>query len=133
MDNIQKNLDYFKSLTQRTLSAFHVSGTEDSLIDEIAVLKRILNNVKYKTLVTIEFIENENKYKKIFSDNSFEICEEEELLTPSLYEIDEEFNLIIEALNRDITPILSLRLGNNIIEVENKPITEISEKIFFLD
>lgn len=132
MDNIQKNLDYFKTLTQRTLSAFHLSGTEESYIDEIAILKRIIHNVKYKTLVTIEPLEN-NKIKKIFSDSSFEICTEDDILNPSLYVFDDEFNIIIDALNRNITPILSLRLGNEIILVDNKEIKEISEKIFFLD
>lgn len=130
MDNILENLNYFSEVTQRTLSAFHISGTDDNLISEIDDIKRFVSKSKLKKLIKIEKISN-NKFKRYFSDNSFDIVDEENIMSPSYYQT-RDYEIIEKALSQTVTPISSIKLNNNIILVKDKKIEKPSEIIFFM-
>ena len=85
MDNILENLNYFSELTLRTLSAFHISGTDDNLISEIDDIKRFITKSKVKKLIKVENLSN-NKFKRYFSDNSIDIVDEENIISPAYYQ-----------------------------------------------
>lgn len=131
MNKIKDNLDYFSDLTQRTLSAFHISGTDITLIDEITQIKKYLNNYNTRILVTIEKIDN-NTFKRIFMDSHEDIVTLNELESPSYYE-DNTIKIINNALSTELSPIVNLRYGKKIKLVEKKPIESISEYLFFID
>lgn len=125
MKELKDNLDFFSTITQSTLSAFHISGVDNDLYENIESLKRCANNIKIKTLITIEKTD-QNNFKRIFSDGSEDIVTEENILEPSLY----ENSLINDKLNIIPDPITSIKL-NKIIKINNKKISTPIEKMFF--
>lgn len=129
MEDIQNNLDYFSELTQRTLSAFHISGTDVSLINEIQQVKRYVANYKSRILITVE--EHEGKYKRFFHDGFEDIVDKAHIKKPSYYE-DEGIRIIEEGLNRKLGPITAIKYGD-IDTSPRKPIELISERLFFID
>lgn len=129
--NILNSLDYFSVLTQRTLSAFHLSGTNDSLSDDMDEIKRFITKSKVRKLITV--IQEGDKYKRFFEDGYVDYVDLENIITPSYFEIKEEHKMIENALMAEVTPIVSLKLDNDIICVDNKSIEKPSEKIFFMN
>lgn len=130
-ENIISNLNYFSEITQRTLSAFHFSGTDSTLEDEVEELKRFVSKNRFKKLIKIDILDD-NRYCRHFSDGSKDIVDEEDINTKVAYEKNELFEVIDRALSKDISPIMSIKLSRNIQLVENKKIENPSEKIFFL-
>lgn len=130
MDSILENLNYFSEVTQRTLSAFHISGTEDDLTSEIDDIKRFITKSKVKKLIKVENLSN-NKFKRYFSDNSTDIVNEENIMSPAYYQT-KDYEIIEKALSQTITPVSSIKLNNNIMLTRNKKIEKPSEIIFFM-
>lgn len=130
MDNILENLNYFSEVTQRTLSAFHISGTDDTLISEIDDIKRFITKSKIKKLVKVEKLSS-NNFKRYFSDDSYDIVNEENIMTPAYYQT-KDYEIIEKALSQTITPVSSIKLDNNIMLIKNKKIEKPSEIIFFM-
>lgn len=130
-DNILKNLEYFSEVTQRTLSAFHVSGTDDSLVEEMESIRRFITNARTKKLVSIE--REGNKFKRYFTDGSSDLVDFENISEPTYYEDDKfDFSIIENAMKQTISPISTLKVGNNIELVKDKKIERASEIIFFM-
>lgn len=124
-------MDLFSGLTQRTLSAFHLSDTENTLEDEMNMIKMI-KKAKTRRLITAEK-NDDGTYTRFFEDNHTDIVEIDDIKKESYVELPEEIKKIENWLRKDITPIQSLRLGSKIILTDGfKEIETPSEKIFFM-
>lgn len=130
--SINDNIDYFSDLTQRTLSAFHLSGTESTLDSEIAAIKRFITNSKYKRIYSIEESEDSKYVTRFFTDGSSDVVKCTDVLTPAHYTIDALHEPIAEFLEMELTPIIDLKLSSNINTSDFKKIERYSEKIFFI-
>nr|WOF72287.1 accessory subunit of RNA polymerase [Saccharomycopsis crataegensis] len=125
MKELKENLDFFSDITQSTLSAFHISGVDNDLYENIENLRRCANNIKTKTLVTIERTD-QNIFKRFFTDGTEDEVEEDYVLEPALY----EESLINNKLNITPDPITSIK-SNKIIKINDKKISTPIEHMFF--
>lgn len=130
-NEILDNLNYFSELTQRTLSAFHLTGTEDSLNEDIVKINNLLKKSRKRKLISVDKTNN-NKFVRYFEDGFSDIVELEHISDECFIELDEEYIRIDEILNKTFTPINSLRLGNEIIQTDFISISKPSEIIFFI-
>lgn len=129
--DILDSLDFFSNLTQKTLSAFHLTGLKNDLYEEIKLLEELLNKSKKRKLVKVK-IKGPDIYTRYFSDGFIDEVPFEDLQKESFKNLSTDLLKIESILNRDFSPILSLRLGNEIIECEFKPIDKPIEKLFFI-
>ena len=128
---ILTNLEFFSSLTQRTLSAFHLSGTDETLELDINSLKKYLTTTKHKVIKTVNKIEND-KYLRIFTDDSTDIVKFKDLNKPCLTTMP-LIPIIDKALDLTYNPISHIKYGSSIIETHNKKIESSVEYLFFID
>lgn len=122
---ILENLDYFSSLTQETLSAFHFSGIDSSLYEDIEDLKKTLLKTKHRVLITASWNSETKKYKRVFQDGFVDEVDESDLRTPSVFS---DTPLSIK-LSEKPSPIYSIKMGE-LIYVNQKDITSVLEKLF---
>lgn len=130
-NEILDNLNYFSELTQRTLSAFHLTGTEDSLNEDILKINNLLKKSRKRKIISVDKTNN-NKFVRHFEDGFSDIVDLEHISDECFIELDEEYIRIDEILNKTLTPINSLRLGNEIIQTDFISISKPSEIIFFI-
>jgi hypothetical protein len=124
---IKANLNYFSTLTQKTLSAFHVSGSNSTIDDEIDSIKNI--NKKYKKLIDVE-IDDDGNYKRYFADGTSDIVPEDMVLKKHAMESNID-PVVFNALKQQMSPISTIK-SSKIIEVEDKEISRPTEIIFFM-
>lgn len=129
--DILDNLDFFSNLTQKTLSAFHLSGTENDIYNEVKSLEDLLRNSRKRKLIKVEVLGSDS-FKRYFSDDFTDIVSFNNLNSPSYTELSEEFAHIDILLNKKYSPILSLRLGKEIVTTDFIEISSPIEKIFFI-
>ncbi|AOA65365.1 GQ67_03002T0 (plasmid) [Komagataella phaffii] len=127
--DILDNLEYFSEVTQKTLSAFHVSGTDVTLVEEMEEIKRFVTNAKTKKVLTIQY--EGKKFKRIFTDGSFDIVEESRIMEPAYY-TSKGYTLIEKALSQKMSPVACIKGNNKIEKIPFKEIEKPSEKIFFM-
>lgn len=130
-NEILDNLNYFSELTQRTLSAFHLTGTEDSLNEDILKIINLLKKSRKRKIISVDKTNN-NRFVRHFEDGFSDIVDLEHISDECFIELDEEYIRIDEILNKTLTPINSLRLGNEIIQTDFISIYKPSEIIFFI-
>lgn len=128
---IIENFEYFSGLTQKTLSAFHISGINNDLSYEIENVKKYLNENKYKIIKNVSKTED-NKYIRYFTDGSSDIVEFEFLEKPVKVNIS-NIDIIDKALSKELNPISSLKYNKTITETYHKEIVTATEKLFFID
>lgn len=130
-EEVLDSLDFFSNLTQRTLSAFHLTVADDDLYEEIKLLENILINSRKRKLVNAK-VSGQGYVDRFFSDGYQDNVLLSDIMKPSYINLTPELSKIDSLLNRDFVPILSLRLGRNIIVSDFKEIKSPIEKIFFI-
>lgn len=130
-NEILDNLNYFSELTQRTLSAFHLTGTEDSLNEDILKINNLLKKSRKRKIISVDKTNN-NKFVRHFEDGFSDVVDLEHISDECFIDLDEEYIRIDKILNKTLTPINSLRLGNEIIQTDFISISKPSEIIFFI-
>nr|CAC08227.1 putative RNA-polymerase subunit [Schwanniomyces etchellsii] len=129
-EEILNNLNFFSNLTQKTLSAFHLTASDEG-IEDAKLLEDLLLKSRKRKLVKVEIISS-NLYKRYFSDDFTDIVEFDNLTLPSYITKSTETLKIDKILNKPYSPILTLRLGNDIKTIDFKPIETPIEKLFFI-
>nr|CAJ57281.1 putative RNA-polymerase subunit [Millerozyma acaciae] len=128
-----ENLNYFSELTQRTLSAFHLAATEDTLDEDMTYISILINNSIKKKIVNFEF-NNDGTFTRIFSDGTRDNVTLSNINNQSTITFNDDYIKIRNILDKQITPITSIKLDKNIkITDDFKSIEKPSEKIFFLN
>lgn len=130
LNEIVDNLEFFSELTQKSLSAFHLTASDESYEDS-KYLKNLISKNRKRVLVKIE-IKGSNSYKRYFSDGFSDIVNYENIKSPSHVPLSEEAERINNILLIDYAPILTLKLGREIKENDWKDIESPIEKLFFI-
>ena len=125
---ILDGFNFFSDITQRTLSAFHLSATEDGTVEDINEMRKIL--VNKRKLVTC--VKEGVLYRRIFSDGYEDVVEFKNIKDECEIEISTEFNKIKERINGDNKSEISKLKEGEINECEFKEIDKLGEKIFFM-
>lgn len=132
-NEVIENLNYFSELTQRTLSAFHLAATEDNLDEDMSYISMLVNNSIKKKIVNFE-INDDGTFTRIFSDGTKDIVSLSDINKQSTINFNDDYIKIRSILDKQITPITSIKLDKNIsITSDFKTIDKPSERIFFLN
>lgn len=65
---LKENIEFFARLTQKTLSDFHATNSDDALTNEMDTLRQLLNNRRYRKVEYVEESTNTNKVILHFTD-----------------------------------------------------------------
>lgn len=125
---ILAGLKFFAELTQRTLSAFHLSATNDGLEEDIDELKRLFTNKR--KLITC--VEENGEFRRIFEDGYEDVVPFEGIAEPSFFDISSDLKKIGDVINNNNFNSIAMLKKADISITEFKPIETASERIFFM-
>lgn len=126
-------MDYFSTLTQMTLSAFHKAGIDSTLDQEISSIKDAVNKNKELKLVDAILMEDKDYVKRIFIDGSEDICLKTELYSVKEACVNILENDVLKCLLTEASPVSRMYWSRYCkrMKVERKKIDTLSEKLFF--
>lgn len=125
-EDLLDNLEFFSNITQETLSAFHISGVDSDLYENVQELKRAITKSTTRKLKNIVHDKENNKYIRYFTDGFVDKVDDTDVNTPSHYENSEIFKRLVHKPN----PITSIKLGK-IETIRNRNVHSTIERLFF--
>lgn len=130
MNNIQDVMNFFSELTQKTLSAFHLSNNDDTIYDEVESIKRLLTNVVKKKIVTVT-LNDDNTYTRYFIDGTSDNVDFNDVMKVKQWENTSDYQKIKDLLDKPKSNIVNLKLSKDIPLVDWKETETPTEKLMF--